>query len=306
MSEKRWLTAVGACGVPQSNRVSVTSGAAWGVACANAPKARSALAQGCFRMRAPSPKNDVLLTEGPETPEPPASGVLKVPEGGSHTPLSPPSFSSHDDILRAPIQLERHDGSPHLTSLTAEGRSGVGAPNLRLRDARFREIYETWFDHILKWLYAFGVPSSETEDLAQEIFLVVRRKLARFDGNNLPGWLYRITQLTVRDHRRRSWFKNLVVRRREIDLTEVSHGGQSPERRYEQHENQRIFQGLMQQMSEKRRTTFVLFEVEGYSGQEIAEMHDVPLGTVWTRLHHARKDFRRLGKSRRREEQTKK
>ena len=174
---------------------------------------------------------------------------------------------------------------------------------MHLRDARFREIYETWFDHILKWLYAFGVPSSDTEDLAQEIFLVVRRKLSRFDGNNLAGWLYRITQLTVRDHRRRSWFKNLVVRRREIDLSELSHGGESPERRYEQRENRRIFQELMDKMSEKRRTTFVLFEVEGYSGQEIAEMHDVPLGTVWTRLHHARKDFRRLVKSRRREEQ---
>jgi len=205
--------------------------------------------------------------------------------------------------LRAPIQLERQDGSPPLAALPADGRGGAGPGNVRLPDARFREIYETWFDHILKWLYAFGVPSSDTEDLAQEIFLVVRRKLSRFDGNNLAGWLYRITQLTVRDHRRRSWFKNLVARRREVDLTELSHGGESPERRYEQRENRRIFQELMDKMSEKRRTTFVLFEVEGYSGQEIADMHDVPLGTVWTRLHHARKDFRRLVKSRRREEQ---
>ena len=65
------------------------------------------------------------------------------------------------------------------------------------------------------------MPSSDTEDLAQEIFLVVRRKLDRFDGGNLAGWLYRIAQLTVRDHRRRAWFKNLVLRRRHVDLARV-------------------------------------------------------------------------------------
>lgn len=252
-------------------------------------------------MSVPSRKSD-LPAAVPQPGAFPPPEPLKVPGEASHASSSP-SPSSHDDILRAPIQLERQDGSPPLAALPADGRGSAGPSNVRFRDAQFREIYENWFEHILKWLYAFGVPSSDTEDLAQEIFLVVRRKLSRFDGTNLAGWLYRITQLTVRDHRRRSWFKNLVVRRREIDMSELSHGGESPERRYEQRENRRIFQELMDKMSEKRRTTFVLFEVEGYSGQEIAEMHDVPLGTVWTRLHHARKDFRRLVKSRRREEQ---
>jgi RNA polymerase sigma-70 factor (ECF subfamily) len=44
-------------------------------------------------------------------------------------------------------------------------------------------------------------------------------------------------------------------------------------------------------MSERRRSVFFLFEVEGHSGEEIADMLDVPMNTVWTRLHHARKDF---------------
>ena len=215
-------------------------------------------------MSAPSPNNRFPAGEPAGSKERAPSGTLKVPGGDAHSPSSSPSSSDDDDILRAPIQLERQDDQSPLAALPAEGRGSAGTGNARLRDGRFREIYETWFDHILKWLYAFGVPSSDTEDLAQEIFLVVRRKLARFDGNNLAGWLYRITQLTVRDHRRRSWFKNLVVRRREIDLSEVSHGGESPERRYEQRENRRIFQDLMDKMSEKRRTTFVLFEVEGY------------------------------------------
>ena len=47
-------------------------------------------------------------------------------------------------------------------------------------------------------------------------------------------------------------------------------------------------------MSEKLRTAFVLFEIEGYSGEEIARIQDIPLGTVWTRLHLARKEFWKL------------
>ena len=138
------------------------------------------------------------------------------------------------------------------------------------------------------------MPGSDTEDLAQEIFLVVRRRLSQFTGGNLAGWLYRITQLTVRDHRRRAWFKNLVSRRREIDLAQVPTAGESPERSLERSEHRRILQELLARMSEKRRATFVLFEIEGYSGEEISLIQDVPLGTVWTRLHHARKDFWKL------------
>jgi RNA polymerase sigma-70 factor (ECF subfamily) len=184
---------------------------------------------------------------------------------------------------------------PRLTVVQGAGRDGG-------RDLQFREIYESWFDDVVKWLYALGVPGSDTEDLAQEIFLVVRRKLPDFDGGNLPGWLFRIAELTVRDHRRRAWFKNLVLRREEIDLSQLPHAAEGPAHSYEHAENRRMFQALISKMSEKRRTTFVLFEIEGYSGEEIAQLQDVPLGTVWTRLHHARKEFWKLvGEQKRRE-----
>lgn len=182
---------------------------------------------------------------------------------------------------------------------TASGR-GSSLRSWRMgadREADFRQIYESWFDDVVKWLYALGVPASDTEDLAQEIFLVVRRGLARFDGRNLPGWLYRITQLTVRDHRRRAWFKNLVHRRQDVDLSTMSSGADGPARHYEEAESRRELQRLLGGMSEKLRTAFVLFEIEGYSGEEIAEIQDVPLATVWTRLHHARKSFAKIVKA---------
>jgi RNA polymerase sigma-70 factor (ECF subfamily) len=191
------------------------------------------------------------------------------------------------------------EGRPDRPLLTVVGRRSPGARPESERDARFREIYERWFGDIVKWLYALGVPGSDTEDLAQEIFLVVRRKVDRFDGGNLAGWLYRITQLTVRDHRRRAWFKNLVSRRRHVDLAQVELATPGPAARYEEAENRRLLQALVARMSDKLRTAFVLFEIEGYSGEEIARIQDIPLGTVWTRLHLARKEFWKLLKKQR-------
>lgn len=190
---------------------------------------------------------------------------------------------------------------PHLQVLVGGARISAArepaTPGARAelgRDARFREIYERWFEDVVGWLYALGAPMSDTEDLAQEIFLVVRRKLSQFDGGNLAGWLYRITQLTVRDHRRRAWFRNLVLRRQDVDMTKMAHAASSPARSYEASETRAQFQAMVGRMSEKLRTTFVLFEVEGYSGEEIARIQDIPLGTVWTRLHKARKEFWKL------------
>jgi RNA polymerase sigma-70 factor (ECF subfamily) len=48
---------------------------------------------------------------------------------------------------------------------------------------------------------------------------------------------------------------------------------------------------ILGEMRQKQRTVFVLFELEGYSGEEIAALEGAPVNTIWTRLHHARKDF---------------
>jgi RNA polymerase sigma-70 factor (ECF subfamily) len=191
-------------------------------------------------------------------------------------------------VQALPAKTEAPD-RPHL-KIVGEGdlaRAGGGL-------LPFRQVYEDWFDDVVKWLYALGAPAADTEDLAQEVFLVVRRRLGDFDGGNLAGWLYRIAQLTVRDHRRRAWFKHLVRGRRNIDMTELPHTSPSPEQSYEAAESRRRLQELVAKMSEKRRTTLVLFEIEGYTGEEIARIQDVPLATVWTRLHHARKEFWKL------------
>jgi RNA polymerase sigma-70 factor (ECF subfamily) len=155
----------------------------------------------------------------------------------------------------------------------------------------FTRVYEAWFDPCLRWLRALGIPDADLEDVGQEVFVVVRRKLAAFEGDRLAAWLYRIATRTASDHRRRAWFRRLWTRGSRIDLDGVQSRAAGPVEIYERREAERLLDGILQRMSEKRRIAFSLYEIEGYSGEEIAQLLDVPVATVWTRLHHARKEF---------------
>ncbi len=158
----------------------------------------------------------------------------------------------------------------------------------------FRSIYETRFHDVARWIRALGGRDEDLEDLAQEVFIIVRRKLKAFDGQNLQGWLYRITQRTVRDYRRAAWFRHLLARRKvdhETTLLRLVEPGRSPAEDQELRDAQRALTLILDRMREKHRTAFVLFELEGYTGEEIAVLQGIPVSTVFTRLYHARRDF---------------
>ncbi len=157
----------------------------------------------------------------------------------------------------------------------------------------FDRIYTEWFHEVSRWVRAFGGLDADLDDLTQEVFLVVRRKLHAFDGGNLAGWLYRIAQRTVSDYRRRAWFRRFSQPRQRV-LERVADSAPDPERRVQQRDAQRVLAGILSKLSPARRVAFILFEIEGYSGAEIAKLEGVPVKTVYTRLHHARKDFLRL------------
>jgi RNA polymerase sigma-70 factor (ECF subfamily) len=157
----------------------------------------------------------------------------------------------------------------------------------------FEQVYVQWFHEVSRWARAFGGLDADLDDLTQEVFLVVRRKLPEFDGRNLSGWLYRIAQRTVRDYRRRAWFRALVPKKHE-PVVDKEASPPDPGELAERHEAQRLLVHILKKMTESRRTAFVLFEIEGYSGEEIAALEGVPVNTVWTRLHHARREFATL------------
>jgi RNA polymerase sigma-70 factor (ECF subfamily) len=156
----------------------------------------------------------------------------------------------------------------------------------------FRAIYERWFDDVSKWIRAMGGPEADREDLVQDVFLIVHRRLSDFDGVNLAGWLYQIARHRVRDFRRLSWVKHLLFNRAPLPEN-LAKEGASPAETLETYQKSRMLERLLDRLSESERAALVLFEIEGYSGDEIAQIQGVPPGTVWARIHKARKKLKR-------------
>ena len=170
-------------------------------------------------------------------------------------------------------------------------------PVVEERPLNFQEVYKKWLLNVSRWVRALGGLDADLDDLTQEVFIVVERRLASFDGTNLGGWLYQITAHQVRDYRRKVWFRNLFRRARSVELDALAHGGESSAEAYERKQMHGQLVMLLEELSEKHRATFVLYEIEGMSGEEIAALESVPLQTVWSRLHHARKKLaQRLAK----------
>ena len=157
----------------------------------------------------------------------------------------------------------------------------------------FRAIYGTWFSHVDRWVRALGGPVADQDDMVQEVFIVVYRRLPYFDGNNLPGWLYRIAARQARDFRRRHWFRQIF--KRSVPLPwNLAATGPTPLRHALDGETREILARLLSTLSESHRIAFVLSEIHGYTGEEIAQLQQVSINTVRARILRARKKLTRV------------
>ncbi|HLK89954.1 MAG TPA: sigma-70 family RNA polymerase sigma factor [Polyangia bacterium] len=157
----------------------------------------------------------------------------------------------------------------------------------------FQSIYDAYYGEVARWIRALGGPAADQDDLIQDVFVVVYRRLPDFDGRNLAGWLYRIAAHQVRDYRRLVWIKYIF--RRSVALSsEVPSAKPTPVMTLETRERQRNLEHLLSKLSDPLRAAFVLFEIEGYTADEIAEMQSVPTNTVRARIHRARKKMTAL------------
>jgi|SRR5579871_1798312 len=160
----------------------------------------------------------------------------------------------------------------------------------------FRSIYDAYWHEVARWIRALGGPAADQDDLIQEVFVVVYRRLPDFDGRNLVGWLYRITAHQVRDYRRLVWVKHIFRRggASSSEMSEMRAATPTPLMALEIRERQRKLERILSKLSDRLRATFVLFEIEGYTAEEIAEMHSVRLAAVRARIHRARKKLMAL------------
>lgn len=159
-------------------------------------------------------------------------------------------------------------------------------PVARARD--FEQVYDEHFENVDRWIRAFGGRSSDVPDIAQEVFIVAFRRLPDFDGQNFGGWLFQITKGKMRDYRRLKWVKHFFTERTK-DTFESAAMGADQLTQLENKEKQALLDRILSRLPTDHRVAFVLFELEGLTGAEIAETQRVPINTVWARIHRARR-----------------
>jgi RNA polymerase sigma-70 factor (ECF subfamily) len=166
----------------------------------------------------------------------------------------------------------------------------------------WRELYEAHFDFVYRVARRLGTPPEELDDVCQEVFLVAFRKLDDFRTGRLTTWLYRIcANVASQRHRRRR------VRRAFQGLwggAEEPVMERTPHRELESRQVEVLVGRVLEGMAPKKREVFVLYELDGMSGDAIAELVGCKVETVWTRLHYARKEFAQLARKRGLEEWT--
>jgi RNA polymerase sigma-70 factor (ECF subfamily) len=162
-----------------------------------------------------------------------------------------------------------------------------------LTTATFQEVYRAHFRLVWRALGRLGVREVDLMDVTQNVFLVVHRQLAGFEGRaELTTWLFSICRLVAKDYLRSAPIRREIV----VDVRELARRGgpgESPLQRLDTRELSHLLDAILNKMPQKLRLVFVMFELEEMSGEEIARLLDVPVGTVRSRLRLARAAFQR-------------
>jgi RNA polymerase sigma-70 factor, ECF subfamily len=157
----------------------------------------------------------------------------------------------------------------------------------------WRTLYDRHFPDIERLVSSLGITDSEADDICQEIFVIIYRKLARFRGEaRLSTWIYRVaTREAIRFARRRRLLRGLteLFARDSRDTKPADWSENEAGRRH-------YLRQLLDRLSPERRLALVLYEIEGLPVNEIARISDCAENTVWTRLHRARTELEKIAK----------
>ena len=170
------------------------------------------------------------------------------------------------------------------------GEADLVARTLAGERAAFGVLVERYAPQARRVARAVLSDADEADDAAQDGFLSALVKLAQYDARRPFGpWLMRIVANAATDRRRRR-----QVRRVEPLDPGLVGGGPRPDTEALRSELGEHLRAALAELPPRRRTAVVLFDVEGYSHAEIAEMLGIPEGTVRSEVFHARRRLRAL------------
>ena len=185
----------------------------------------------------------------------------------------------------ASVSVERAGGETDEELIRECARGEEGA------FARLLERYRHRVARLVRW--QLGAQSLWSEDVAQDVFVQVHRKAGRFEGrSSFKTWLYSVAFHVCRDHIRR---ERNPVRRRGAEptlddetLAALPDTSLDPLQRLERDQRAALVRAAVERLSVVHRTVLHLRDWEDLSYAEIAQLLDVSVGTVRSRLHNAR------------------
>jgi RNA polymerase sigma-70 factor (ECF subfamily) len=155
-------------------------------------------------------------------------------------------------------------------------------------DVRLRWAVAQHSRFVWRTLVRFGVRQADAEDAAQEVFLVFARRLADVAVSSERGFLFK-TAVGVASTRRRSDKRRAEFFDAQLEGTPIVEPG--PEQLVARLRLRKLLQRALDELGDDQREVFVLVELEGMTAPEVAELLEIPLGTVASRLGRGRRAF---------------
>lgn len=157
----------------------------------------------------------------------------------------------------------------------------------------FVQIYDEMFPFVWRVARRLGVSEAALDDVCQDTFVVVHRRLAEFEGrSSLKTWVFGILHHVVSTHRRTQSRKSPTHRAdASVDLESLASQVRAPDEAASDAEAARIAHALLAQLDDEKRSVFVLVELEGLSVPEVAEATSTNVNTIYARLRAARSEF---------------
>ena|SRR5579862_5553853 len=169
-----------------------------------------------------------------------------------------------------------------------ENGAGPSRPGAATPQMTFEETYRAHFAFVWRSLRRLGVSEEDAADVAQEVFIVIHRKLPEFAGRSkLTTWLYGVCFRVASERRRAAPRPPLA----EQEAASLVARPVDPAASAERNQGLALLERVLERLSDDQRAVFCLFELEGMSGEEIAESLRIPLGTAYSRLRLARVAF---------------
>jgi RNA polymerase sigma-70 factor (ECF subfamily) len=166
------------------------------------------------------------------------------------------------------------------------------SPELATAPPEISTLFRAHAAQVERWVARLGGPGLDAEDVVQEVFLVVQRRLGEWRADaKVTTWLYRITERVVHRQRRKQrmsrWLRGLAGDFADELPTERL----TPVDELERKQAARVVYAALDGLERKQRAVVALFEIDGLSGEEIAALTGTKIATVWVQLHRGRARF---------------